>query len=169
MATAVRAASAGDSEEEEGWGERERECHREPWCLWKRQGIWTQSQHWNWVAATLLNVRAAHSTVSGMQFQLGLEISGLVGHVYPCVRCVRTCVRLGRARVRVREMKPQRRHTPSLTLSACSFRLHVCACADEPYACLWQYDHPWLSMQNRVAVNRFQSAHLALYFDVASA
>lgn len=36
-----------------------------------------------------LNVRVAYSngTVLGMQFQWGLEISGLVGHVYPCV-CV---------------------------------------------------------------------------------
>lgn len=48
----------------------------------------------------------------GMHFQLGWEISGLVGHVYPCVQhCVCIC-----EREREKEVKLQRWHTHYLLL-----------------------------------------------------
>lgn len=40
----------------------------------------------------LLNFRVAPRAVLGVQLQLGLEISGLVGHVYPVCVCMYVCV-----------------------------------------------------------------------------
>lgn len=85
--------------------------------------------------------RWSSSTVLGMHFQLGLEISGLVGHVYPRV-CVSVRIERGREREKCeRVVKLQRQHTRSLTPSACSFCLHVCVRADELCVCEDMLNH----------------------------
>lgn len=71
----------------------------------------------------MLGLHAAAATAAaalGMPFQLGLEITGLVGHVYPCVHlCVREERGWKEGEISASRTKLQRQHVHSLTLPAC--------------------------------------------------
>lgn len=95
------------------------------------------------------------STVLGMQFKLGLEISGLVGHVYPCVHfCV--CVCLERVRQKETEtcegeIKLQTQHTLIQSAHVFSASLRLCSWRGALFV---QMCFP---MHNTVTLNRIHS------------
>lgn len=75
MATVVRAAIDTDSEEEEQGARRPLMFVVQARGLARRDNMKTDPKR-DWVEGT-------PGTVRGVEFQLGWEVSGLVGHVYP--------------------------------------------------------------------------------------
>lgn len=139
MATVVRAAKAGDCEEEEGWVEGKSQGAL---MFVMQAGDLNTATTWNWVAVLFLYVRATPE----QWHSVGIAVSMGDGNNWACRSCLLLCVcvfacarvwvELERVRqtemcvcVREREMKMQRQHTHS----AGSFCLYVCVLADELY------------------------------------